>query len=380
MPERRSAFIARRRRATTKRRRGRLTRRLGHRGWLGYLWHLGRSPYFRYRNARYLHGLRVAVAMGASIGLTTGLGVPYGFWASITLLVVIGGLQHHGNIRKKAFDRGVATAIGAVLGLLLIAQHSVLGITSVTYALTSILAGICAYYAVGKAGYIALLTGITLVIVGGHGDNALDIGLWRAANVGIGTLIALVFSFAFPLYATYDWRFRLAENLRECARLYPRLMIGTPMSAKEQMAVFAQLSRRLVALRSLIAPVAKELGVPAERLEEIQRLHRSILSGLEMLATAAGHRETNPQWGATHDLLTARRSVMRRMLLASARALRSGDTRRLHALARHEVGRTPGPDPDARLAYDMQGSYWLAQRLSEQSRQLALELATIELK
>lgn len=360
--------------------RRRLLRRPGRRSWAGYLGHLFGSPYFRYRNARYLHALRVAVAMGASIGLTTGLGLPYGFWASITLLVVIGGLQHHGNIRKKAFERAVATALGAGIGLLLIAQHSLFGLMPLTYALTSVFAGACAYFAVGKAGYIALLTGITLVIVGGHGDNALDIGLWRAANVGIGTAVALLFSFAFPLYATYDWRFRLAENLRECARLYPRLMIGSPMSASEQMATFAQLSRRLVALRSLIDPVAKELAVPASRLEEIQRLHRSMLSGLEMLATAASQRDIEPQWGATHELLTARRSVMRRMLLASARALRSGDTRRLSVLARREVERTPGPKPDAELAYDMQGSYWLAQRLSEQARQMALELATIKLK
>lgn len=355
-------------------------RRLGHRSWTGYLWHLLGSPYFRYRNARVLHGLRVALALSSSIALTSGLGVPYGFWSSVTLLVVIGGLQHHGNIRRKAFERGVATALGATLGLLVIAQHTLFGITIVTYGLTVVLAGICAYFAVGPAGYIALLTGITIVIVGGHGDNAVVIGLWRAANVVIGTIIALVFSFAFPLYATYDWRFRLADNLRECARLYPRLMISAPMDARTQVQIFAALSRRLIALRSLLSPVSKELGVPLDRLEEIQRLHRSILSGLEMLAVAAAQREAAPQWGATHELLTARRSVLRRMLLASARALRSGDTRHLVALARKERDRAPGPAPDTTLAYDMQGSYWLAQRLSEQSRQLAIELGAIRLK
>lgn len=352
----------------------------GQRGWLGYAWHLLRSPYFRYHNARYLHALRVAVAMAASIALTAGLGVPHGFWASVTLLVVIGGLQHHGNIRKKALDRGLATGIGAALGLLLIAQHHLLGSTVLTYTLTSILAGICAYYAVGKAGYVALLTAITLVIVAGQANNPIDVGLWRAFNVALGTVIALLFSFAFPLYATYDWRFRLADNLRECARLYPRLMIGEPMSAREQVDTFARLSRRLVALRSLIPPVAKELRVPVDRLEEIQRLHRSILSGLELLAVSASQRGDSPEWGPTHDLLTARRSAIRRTLLASARALRSGDTRNLEYVAQLDIRHTPGPNPDADLAYSMQGSYWLAQRLAEQAHQLAAEIAPIALK
>lgn len=352
----------------------------GGRSWIGYALHLIRSPYFRYHNARYLHGLRVAIAMGSSIALTSFLDIPHGFWASVTLLVVIGGLQHHGNIRKKAFERGLATGMGAALGLLLIAQHHVLGSTVLTYSLASILAGICAYYAVGKAGYVALLTAITLVIVAGQGNNPIDMGLWRAFNVALGTVIALLFSFAFPLYATYDWRFRLADNLRECARLYPRLMIGEPMTAHEQVRTFARLSRRLVTLRSLIPPVAKELRVPVERLEEIQRLHRSILSGLEMLAVSAGQRGGAPEWGGTHELLTVRRSAIRRTLLASARSLRSGDTRNLEYIAQLDIRHTPGPDPDADLGYHMQGSYWLAQRLAEQAHQLAAEIAPIALK
>jgi uncharacterized membrane protein YccC len=41
---------------------------------------------------------------------------PARWWATITVLVVIGGLQHHGNIRRRAAERGVGTVIGAFLG------------------------------------------------------------------------------------------------------------------------------------------------------------------------------------------------------------------------------------------------------------------------
>ena len=59
------------------------------------------SPYYRYRHAKLLHSVRVGLAMIVSILATTGIHIPHGIWSSVTLLVVIGGLQHHGNIRKK---------------------------------------------------------------------------------------------------------------------------------------------------------------------------------------------------------------------------------------------------------------------------------------
>ena len=49
-----------------------------------------------------------------SIALSTGLNVPHGEWSTITVLIVVGGLQHHGNIRKKAAERALGTSIGAL--------------------------------------------------------------------------------------------------------------------------------------------------------------------------------------------------------------------------------------------------------------------------
>ena len=48
-----------------------------------------------------IHAVRVSLGLLASILLTTGIHLPHGEWASVTMLVVIGGLQHHGNIGKK---------------------------------------------------------------------------------------------------------------------------------------------------------------------------------------------------------------------------------------------------------------------------------------
>ncbi|MGF6480004.1 FUSC family protein [Paraburkholderia sp. JPY419] len=243
------------------------------------------SPYYRYRHAKVLHSLRVGLAMLVSILATTGIDIPHGIWSSVTLLVVIGGLQHHGNIRKKAAERAAGTLLGASIGLLLIVQQNFIGSLPLTYVLEAIIASICAWFAIGSSGYIGLLTAITMCIVAGHGDNLIDVGLWRTLNVLIGIVIALAFSFAFPLHATYSWRYGLAANLRECAGIYARLLDGETITEEEQVQRFLRINKRLVQLRSLMPSVAKEIDVPQTRLEEIQRLHRSVLSSLELLAT-----------------------------------------------------------------------------------------------
>src|SRR5471030_1769820 len=129
-----------------------------HRSQARRLLHVLGSPYFRYRYAKYLHAVRVALAMLTSIALTSGINIPHGIWSSVTLLVVIGGLQHHGNIRKKAAERAAGTLLGATIGLALIVLQNLIGSLPLTYVLMSIVAAICAWFAIGSAGYIGLLT------------------------------------------------------------------------------------------------------------------------------------------------------------------------------------------------------------------------------
>ena len=40
-----------------------------------------------------IHAVRVSLGLLASIALTTGINLPHGEWASVTMLVVIGGLH-----------------------------------------------------------------------------------------------------------------------------------------------------------------------------------------------------------------------------------------------------------------------------------------------
>jgi uncharacterized membrane protein YccC len=334
------------------------------------------SPYYRYRHAKVLHSLRVGLAMIVSILATTGIDIPHGIWASVTLLVVIGGLQHHGNIRKKAAERAAGTLLGATIGLLLILQQNLLGSLPLTYVLMSIVAAICAWFAIGSSGYIGLLTAITMCIVAGHGDNLIDVGLWRTLNVLIGIVIALAFSFALPLHATYSWRYGLAANLRECARIYTRLLEGEMISDDAQVKRFLAINKRLVQLRSLMPSVAKEIDVPLAKLDEIQRLHRSVLSSLELLATGSLMRADAEARAAYARECGVEVHAVRGILLAVARGLRFGRATHFGIPAASPLVQ-PCSDAALELPPDLQGPYWLGQRFAEQVDRLrALLLET----
>ncbi|GLU35211.1 FUSC family protein [Trinickia caryophylli] len=337
------------------------------------------SPYYRYRYAPALHAVRVGLAMLASILVTTGIDIPNGIWASVTVLTVIGGLQHHGNIRKRALERALGTVLGALVGLLLLFQLHVIGSMPLTFVLMSIAAGVCGYFAIGRAGYVALLTAITICIVAGHGDSTIDMGLWRTLNVLIGIVLALAFSFALPLYATYSWRYLLARNLRDCAQLYTRIVTGAPIDEGEQLATFAALGQRLVKLRALMPSVAKEIDLPLKDLESIQHLHRSLLSALEMMSAAA---QAEP-----HDVVstfaTGKRDAhvrtARATLIVMARSLRFGSNIgvwRPAAEAAAPAGAVPAGAVPA--VAPSSGPQWVARRFAEQVDTLRMLLAQTE--
>lgn len=332
------------------------------------------SPYYRYRYAPALHAVRVGFAMLASILVTTGIDIPNGIWASVTVLTVIGGLQHHGNIRKRALERALGTVLGAVVGLLLLFQLHVIGSMPLTFVLMSIAAGVCGYFAIGRPGYVALLAAITICIVAGHGDSTIDTGLWRTLNVLIGIVVALAFSFALPLYATYSWRYLLARNLRECARVYTRIVTGAPIDEGEQLATFAGLGQRLVKLRALMPSVAKEVDLPLKDLESIQHLHRSLLSALEMMSAAAQAAPRDAPWAIGTGKRDARVHGVRATLIVMARSLRFGSNIGVWLPAGASaaaVGGAPEAAPSS-------GPQWVARRFAEQVDTLRMLLAQTE--
>ena len=287
------------------------------------------DPYRRYRHAKLIHAIRVSIGLLATILLTTGINLPHGEWASVTMLVVIGGLQHHGNIGKKAVERAYGTLIGASVGLLLVAQQAYLGQPLLTYLLMSVVCGFFSYHAIGKGGYTALLSGITVFIVAGHGDNPLSDGLWRTVDILIGIALALAFSFALPLYAVYSWRYNLASALRDCATLYSRIISGQSVTDDEHLKLLNRLNAAMLQLRSLMPSVSKEVRISMTELDAIQRHLRLCISTLEILGNTRPDPRDEQAMARVQLALKTQHRQIRVQLIGMARALQSGATQRL---------------------------------------------------
>ncbi|TKJ65440.1 FUSC family protein [Pseudomonas sp. CFBP13506] len=287
------------------------------------------DPYRRYRHAKLIHAARVSIGLLATILLTTGINLPHGEWASVTMLIVIGGLQHHGNIGKKAVERAYGTLIGASVGLLLVVQQAYFGLPLLTYLLMSVVCGFFSYHAIGKGGYIALLSAITVFIVAGHGDNPLSDGLWRTVDILIGIVLALAFSFALPLYAVYSWRYNLAGALRDCAAIYSRIVNGQSVTDDEHLKLLNRLNAAMVQLRSLMPSVSKEVRISMTELDAIQRHLRMCISTLEILGNTRPDPRDEQAMARMQVMLKAEHRQIRVQLVGMARALKSGAGERL---------------------------------------------------
>ncbi|ARP79906.1 hypothetical protein CAL12_03085 [Bordetella genomosp. 8] len=335
------------------------------------------SPYQRYRHARALHGIRVALAMLTTVLLSRLLDLPHGVWASVSLLAVIGGIQHHGNIRKKAMERGLGTLLGALAGLLLIFAEEFGAPPVVTIIAMCAIGGLCAYYAIGRGGYIALLTAITMVIVGGQGGDSMATGLWRTLQVCIGIAVALAFSFALPLNASYSWRYSLALNLRRAQQQIRRLQTDQPFTPEARSAMFSELSKRSIALRGLMPSAAKEMKLSGAQIERIQQHQRAIVAALEMISNARLHASAQDQLNLSRAFRGSQGQSLRRGLLTIARALRKGDTSVLGAAAA-AAGEDGVADPTTDAATDpaagwvatLQGPDWVMREMAAQIAQL----------
>jgi uncharacterized membrane protein YccC len=313
--------------------------------------------------------VRVTLAFFASMLLTTGNGIPHGLWASVTVMVVMGGLQHQGTIRGKSYERMLGTALGAIMGLAVIGLHSLTGSTTLIYLLMSVLSGISAYYAIGKSGYVALLTGITLSIVAGHGGNDINEGLWRTLNVFIGIVLALSFAQVYPLRAVYVWRYLLADNLRACARLYARVSGAGPASAERMARELDQIGRRLISARAHFAPVSRETGISMKQLEEIQHLQRGVVGTLESLVASSSLSLKEGNDAEFRAGLDVQRTQICVLLLQAGQALRFSHTGKL----RQRYGKIDRDVPRPRslqISFEQQGNYWLTLRLHQQVDQL----------
>jgi uncharacterized membrane protein YccC len=234
-------------------------------------WLAIRSPLFLYRNHRWIHALRVMLAFLFGLMLNISLPIQHGSWMLVTIVIVLSNTPHLGAVAQKAGQRLLGTILGALAGLLAIMLYRVSPL--LCYSWMAAVISMSAYHAIGKAGYTAVMIGISLVIVAGVGDGTVTEALWRTGNVALGSMIGMGAATLFPQRALNHWRFLLADNLREAAFLYSRIARRLPIDSETALRRF---NTRIIAMRGLIAAVSNEF--PHLDLDSIQRRQRALYS------------------------------------------------------------------------------------------------------
>lgn len=390
------------------------------------------EPYARYQNADLLHAMRIGLAVVTALIINQVTELPHGEWTTITVFIILGLLQYQGAIYTKAIERIAGTALGIIIGLvLLFLNHNMLSEQWLYYLVIGVVSAIIGYYAIRQLGYIGMLTGITMCMIISSTSNVGEDGLYRALNVIIGTLISVVATVILPLKSTLMWRFLLANNLEACAEVYDgvglhvqepndnqqlhppsiealaptikaasieqedladhnltpsreaRVDLGATTITSigelsdttigslvndDMVQRLKKINQRLLKVRAHIAATANETGIDKQTLDQIQRMHRNIIGTIDLLLSAAPTLNQHSIDGDNRILLAHYHSELTQAMRHMAAVLRSPSDEVFRPITRIKVSDYPSIH---QLGFEWQGYFWLTQTLQGQLQSLS---------
>lgn len=280
-----------------------------------------------YRNYRMLHGIRIAIAFVLTFLFIRFLNLPDHSWPLITLVVVMGPVSFVGNVLPRALERIAGTLAGASLGII--------GLRIELYSLPLMLlwcgcaAFLCGYLTMSKRPYAALLVGITLAVVISAPAGDIQIALWRAANITIGCLLAMLFTCIFPQRAFIHWRIQLADFLTDFSKTSAAEISHNLLNRPKISWLHGRVIGNVIKMRSLISPVNKETRIPRSVLEEIQSITRDMVSLQHLLIKSHWSSRGSRFLILNSATLNNIEKVTLQSLLTLAQALHTGEPAKL---------------------------------------------------
>ena len=335
------------------------------------------NAYERYRYRRHIHAFRLGLAIVFSTLLAKVFHLQHGEWIGMTVFVVLGMLQFQGAIYSKAVERMLGTAIGLGVGLavLWLNQHY-LQDDVFFYLIIGAASAVAGWSAVGKNGYVAMLAGLTMcMLIGDSSHHWLDSGLMRAMNVLIGAAIAIAAAKLLPLRSTLMWRFMLADNLTDCAKMIAEISNGKRMTRE-------RLEQNMIKMRKNQRPHGQK---PQPSGRNIRRKpHQQQYDGSHAACppqnrhhhrAAPDHRRQTARTPRSTKseirLLDRHFNQLQRELRLTVRLIKGHYARRIRI---DTSLNTELSKPAARLHYDWQGFLWLSTNMRNEIAALVILL------
>ncbi len=170
------------------------------------------------RNAHVRHGVKTGLATVLAYALTDLLGLPMGFWAVLSAVIVM-QINVADSISMCVY-RFTGTALGAGIGLALL-----LIVPKTPWAMGGALfiaVGFCAYMTRYSSRYrMAAITTVIVLMAGAHEPDPISFSLYRVLEIGVGVACAFAVSvLLWPARAGAALRERLEEQFARAAELY----------------------------------------------------------------------------------------------------------------------------------------------------------------
>ncbi|WP_163575960.1 FUSC family protein [Halomonas faecis] len=341
-----------------------------------------RDPHLNYRYRRRLHVVRVLLALSATFAVISLFELPHSGWALVSTVMVMGNLPHVGGVLDKGRQRLLGSLLGAGWGLLLILVPLPPSLVIPLGALAGI--GAATWLTFGsRHGYSGLMFAISLLLVIGAGNQELDIALWRAFDVLLGTLVGIaVTALVLPQKATDMMRFLLAGNLERLARLYQAHTASTQAPDVDTQRHLKAASKLLVKQRSLVDAIHRERRLKRDELDDLISLQRRMLSTIELLlethwTTRAGHERI-----AAMEGLREEQYRLAAELDTLAYQVRTGQpidvTISPFDLQRHADLACNARSEDGRALFSPSGYLWLNRELARLAQALVTRLGSLE--
>lgn len=137
------------------------------------------------------HAVKTALAAMTAYLLTLILDLPQGYWAVISVVLVM--QTNLGGSLQAGVNRIIGTAVGAVLGALCL---TVLGSGAVALGLgVGLTIVVCAYFVhMHESFRMAGMTATIIIMLGNQSDSYMHFVLFRFLEIGLGVAVALAFS------------------------------------------------------------------------------------------------------------------------------------------------------------------------------------------
>lgn len=297
---------------------------------------------YLYKNHALIHGIKTALAAALGLCLAWILKpwIEHPEWIVISAVVVMTMLPNVGGVIQRAIYRLVATIMATIVALIVIFTT---GNDWLAVDITLVL-GVMIFTIIAqnpKYRQVGMLSAVTLtILLASRGPNEYVI-LWRSLDILLGVSLALLVSrFVFPIRASRQLRFQMADSVEQLGNLFTMAASEEEKPESEYETIEDRIATGFMAQRQSL-PLAqlenKRVRQGRACLQNMMRSQRALLGLSRTLRRAYSHTDLGEQLISSLEGLDEVRNRISEQLAEISQAIR--------------MGRTPAHDKELNIAH-----------------------------